>query len=167
MIERSSSTGSANARRRARLGSSRGSRDQITPRPSSAELHVSSPPYLRRSSVGREGTVTVSDSAVPLRAIKVPDDGEIGETIMQTSNKPEQVVEEVPETATKDSPNAERLNVLVAEDDPINSRIIQKRLQKSGHSVYLTVNGEECSSHYGERAAFFDIVLMDMQVSTK
>jgi CheY-like chemotaxis protein len=54
---------------------------------------------------------------------------------------------------------------LVAEDDPVNSRIIQKRLEKSGHEVYHTVNGEDCASAYGDKQAFFDVVLMDMQVS--
>ncbi len=61
---------------------------------------------------------------------------------------------------------AEKLNVLVAEDDPINSRIVKKRLEKIGHAVSLTVNGEECASAYGGKAAFFDVVLMDIQVPT-
>ncbi|KAI9803598.1 MAG: hypothetical protein M1825_001941 [Sarcosagium campestre] len=58
----------------------------------------------------------------------------------------------------------EQLNILVAEDDPINSRIVKKRLEKSGHIVSLTVNGEECSACYGERWADFDVILMDMQM---
>ena len=61
--------------------------------------------------------------------------------------------------------DAENLQVLVAEDDPINSKIIKKRLEKLGHNVYLTVNGEECSSTFGERPLCFDVILMDMQVS--
>lgn len=64
----------------------------------------------------------------------------------------------------KDSTNAKNLQVLVAEDDPINSKIIKKRLEKLGHDVFLTINGEECSSSYGEKPLSFDVVLMDMQV---
>jgi CheY-like chemotaxis protein len=60
--------------------------------------------------------------------------------------------------------DTKNFQVLVAEDDPINSRIIKKRLEKSGHKVYTTVNGEECSSAYEEKPAFFDVVLMDMQM---
>lgn len=60
--------------------------------------------------------------------------------------------------------NADNLQVLVAEDDPINSKIIQKRLERLGHKVHKTVNGEDCASAYEEKAAFFDVVLMDMQV---
>lgn len=61
--------------------------------------------------------------------------------------------------------DAKYLRTLVAEDDPINSKIIRKRLEKSGHEVYHTMNGEECARAYGERPTFFDVVLMDMQVS--
>lgn len=64
-----------------------------------------------------------------------------------------------------DLPTADHLHILVAEDDPINSKIMKKRLEKIGHTVQLTINGEECSSAYEDRAAFFDVVLMDMQVS--
>jgi len=70
---------------------------------------------------------------------------------------------QVPEK-TEEPPKADHMRVLVAEDDPVNSRIIQKRLQKLGHEVFLTVNGEECASTYGDKSGFFDIILMDMQM---
>lgn len=64
-----------------------------------------------------------------------------------------------------DTPStADHMRILVAEDDPVNSKIIKKRLEKFGHEVYLTVNGEECLSAYIEKTELFDIVLMDMQV---
>lgn len=80
---------------------------------------------------------------------------------------PPRPIFDVPNNQTKrpDPPTAEDLHILVAEDDPINSKIMKKRLEKIGHTVLLTINGEECSSAYGDRAAFFDVVLMDMQVS--
>ncbi|KAI9759244.1 MAG: Light-sensor Protein kinase [Chaenotheca gracillima] len=55
-------------------------------------------------------------------------------------------------------------NVLVAEDDPVNSKIIKKRLEKAGHEVQLTVNGEECASMYGGICKVVDVILMDMQM---
>ena len=60
--------------------------------------------------------------------------------------------------------NQDHLRVIVAEDDPINSRIIKKRLEKAGHSVHMTVNGEECASAYSDNATVSDVVLMDMQM---
>lgn len=66
---------------------------------------------------------------------------------------------------TKEPPTTEHMRVLVAEDDPVNSRIIKKRLEKIGHEVYLTINGEECYSAYSEQPGYFDLVLMDLQAS--
>lgn len=57
------------------------------------------------------------------------------------------------------------LHVLVAEDDPINSTIVRKRLEKLGHTVHLTANGKECASIYRQNAGSFDALLMDIQVS--
>jgi hypothetical protein len=57
-----------------------------------------------------------------------------------------------------------KFNILVAEDDPINSRIIKKRLEKMGHTVTLTVNGEECYEIFMNDYLEYDAILMDMQV---
>lgn len=54
--------------------------------------------------------------------------------------------------------------VLVAEDDPINSKIIKKRMERLGHDVCLTVNGAECMNLFMKNSEEYDIVLMDMQV---
>ncbi|KAJ5835871.1 CheY-like superfamily [Penicillium robsamsonii] len=56
------------------------------------------------------------------------------------------------------------LHVLVAEDDPINSSIVQKRLEKFGHTVHMTSNGKECASAYKANPTRFDAVLMDLQM---
>jgi PleD family two-component response regulator len=58
------------------------------------------------------------------------------------------------------------LHVLVAEDDPVNSKIVQKRLQRAGHTVHLTGNGEECAIAYRNSPQAFDAILMDIQVRT-
>lgn len=69
-------------------------------------------------------------------------------------------VQKVPE------PSSAKLRVLVAEDDPINMKILRKRLEKAGHTVFHTVNGEDCASAYKDGSQDFDVVLMDMQVGT-
>ncbi|KAJ5515485.1 hypothetical protein N7527_007045 [Penicillium freii] len=56
------------------------------------------------------------------------------------------------------------LHVLVAEDDPTNSTIVQKRLQKCGHTVHMTSNGKECAYAYKANPTGFDAVLMDLQM---
>jgi hypothetical protein len=36
------------------------------------------------------------------------------------------------------------MDVLVAENDPVNSKVAQKKLEKLGALVLLTANGEDC-----------------------
>ncbi|KAJ5825892.1 hypothetical protein N7474_003030 [Penicillium riverlandense] len=69
-----------------------------------------------------------------------------------------------PATALEPKTSPCTLHVLVAEDDPINSTILRKRLEKFGHSVHMTGNGKECASVYRESPGSFDAVLMDLQV---
>lgn len=118
------------------------------------------------------GLANVTDSKTPVRPIRMPGETSTGSPESEypprgdlSSRIPSRVLFDIPDKNAKVEPlNAERLQVLVAEDDPINSKIIKKRLEKVGHEVFLTINGEECSGTYGERPAFFDVVLMDMQV---
>ncbi|PLB44915.1 sensor histidine kinase/response regulator [Aspergillus steynii IBT 23096] len=83
-------------------------------------------------------------------------------------------VEQAPETQTSEKPvkpptptsptTTQTLRVLIAEDDPINGKILQKRLTKTGHSMQLTLNGEECAAAYRADPAAYDVILMDIQM---
>ena len=64
----------------------------------------------------------------------------------------------------EESPEQRQLHVLIAEDDPVNSSIVKKRLEKFGYSVRMTGNGKECASVYNESRDSFDVILMDLQV---
>jgi CheY-like chemotaxis protein len=57
-----------------------------------------------------------------------------------------------------------KLHVLVAEDDPVNSTILKKRLEKFGYQIRLTGNGKECAAVYRENPSSYDAILMDLQV---
>jgi PleD family two-component response regulator len=115
------------------------------------------------------GEITIDSSGTSLKAVKLPDDGEYPRTAHPETGS---ILEELSDEPKKVSPDpagtsAEHMRVLVAEDDPVNSRIVQKRLEKLGHKVYLTINGEECASAYGDSPQDFDVILMDMQVSSE
>ncbi|KAJ3040811.1 Light-sensor Protein kinase [Rhizophlyctis rosea] len=56
------------------------------------------------------------------------------------------------------------LNVLVAEDDLMNQKIMQKRLAKDGHKVTIANNGKECFDHFVAQQGYFDVILMDLQM---
>ena len=125
------------------------------------------PPPHKRSLDLQSGEAPINFSRTGLKAIKLPDDAgsprevhpESGSILGEVSDDSDKITLDPPDTST------EHMRVLVAEDDPVNSRIVQKRLEKLGHHVHLTVNGEECAGAFGDRPQDFDVILMDMQVS--
>ena len=54
------------------------------------------------------------------------------------------------------------LNVLVAEDNAVNQKLIERLLGKKGHTVTVVQNGREALEMVQQRA--FDVVLMDCQM---
>lgn len=62
------------------------------------------------------------------------------------------------------SPTRPHLSVLIAEDNPINSRILTRRLQKLGHEVEVAFDGQECHDHFKFQPQKVDVILMDIQV---
>ncbi|KUJ20590.1 putative phytochrome-like histidine kinase PHY2p [Mollisia scopiformis] len=58
----------------------------------------------------------------------------------------------------------ESLSVLIAEDNPINSRILSRRLLKLGHRVHLAQDGQECHDYFISGPQDFDVILMDIQM---
>ena len=151
---------------------------QITGSPTksrTSSMEAPTPQYLRMAKLEKPGESVVQDQGMPIRPVRIPGDivvsphaaaREISFTVTGASGASSSVVQ-TPQSATSTSrepASADHMRVLVAEDDPVNSRIIKKRLEKLGHEVNLTVNGEECSSSYCNKTDIFDIVLMDMQV---
>jgi CheY-like chemotaxis protein len=54
------------------------------------------------------------------------------------------------------------LDILVAEDNPVNQIVIQRLLERTGMNVRMTSNGVECQQAYNKRTP--DLVLMDCQM---
>ena len=116
------------------------------------------------------GQATVRDSRTPIKPVRVPEDEGTASISQPSPHRPtSRVLFDIPNEPVRkaEPPTADHLQVLVAEDDPINSKIIKKRLEKVGHDVFLTVNGEECANAYGDKPSSYDVVLMDMQVSSR
>ncbi|KAF2719242.1 hypothetical protein K431DRAFT_305400 [Polychaeton citri CBS 116435] len=147
-----------------------------SPRPTrSKSLEVAPvPEHLRDQKLGSPGEVMVTDQGAPIKAIRMPDDDlspmpmGLGSQSRKPSLGGRSIADTVSQSPTDRSSIAEidakNFQVLVAEDDPVNSRIIKKRLERLGHDVYLTVNGEECSTAYCEKVSCYDVILMDMQM---
>ncbi len=133
------------------------------PPQSSNLVNVAAGKSANRSAPGEE---KVRDSRAPLQAIRICENEGDGhqEVAVKSASR---VAFELPERQERSTGplDVENLSVLVAEDDPVNSKIIKKRLEKLGHTVHLTVNGEECSSAHGDHPTAYDVILMDLQVS--
>ncbi|TAL35921.1 MAG: response regulator [Alphaproteobacteria bacterium] len=61
-------------------------------------------------------------------------------------------------------PQMKPLNVLVAEDNKINQKVISGLLQKGGHSFTIAADGAEAVDHLRDENSAYDLVLMDMQM---
>lgn len=72
-----------------------------------------------------------------------------------------------PATVTSNSLLEERdparsLNILLAEDNPVNQKLALRLLEKRGHRVSLAGNGKEALSAF--ETSSFDLILMDVQM---
>lgn len=65
---------------------------------------------------------------------------------------------------TGDQSSNEHLTVLIAEDNPVNAKVLTRRLQKLGHEVLLTVDGQQCHDHFALNPQSVNVILMDIQV---
>jgi PleD family two-component response regulator len=61
---------------------------------------------------------------------------------------------------------SKRVRVLVADDNSINLQIMQRRLEKMGHSVRISWDGQECFELFKEHHSVVDFILMDLDVSS-
>ena len=68
----------------------------------------------------------------------------------------------VPAFASKAAPAQPGLRVLLAEDNPVNQRLVLRSLQKRGHQVTLAGDGRQAVQAHAE--SVFDIILMDVQM---
>lgn len=69
-----------------------------------------------------------------------------------------------PRMGPDDSGSKELLSVLIAEDNPINAKLLTRRLVKLGHEVVVTYDGQECHDHFASKLQNVDVILMDLQV---
>ena len=56
------------------------------------------------------------------------------------------------------------VNILVAEDNPINQKLVKILLEKAGYSLRIAENGREALEFYMKSPGDYDIVFMDIQM---
>ena len=60
--------------------------------------------------------------------------------------------------------HAPGLNILVAEDNPVNQRVIRGLLEHAGHKTYLAHDGEEALTMLESDGQAFDLAIIDMHM---
>lgn len=70
------------------------------------------------------------------------------------------IVDDVP-----DKTPYRHLSILIAEDNPINSRMLEHRLSKLGHSVQVATNGQACVDLFDTSSTAFDVILVSPRSS--
>lgn len=114
------------------------------------------------------------DGATPVTGVRTPE-AQVSEPMIDRADeegtpKPPSSTAAAPalvvsEAAPKTAGGQTQLQVLIAEDDPINVMVLKKRLGKLGHQIHHSVNGDDCATVYEQRPHTFDVILMDIQVS--
>jgi two-component system, sensor histidine kinase and response regulator len=62
-----------------------------------------------------------------------------------------------------DAPREANMNILLAEDNPVNRAVAERLLAKRGHSVFIAENGREALD-FASRHDNLDVILMDIQM---
>lgn len=138
--------------------------DMVLVDSTSASRHNSQGSGTSPRGIGSEDSTPKAQQRIPREPLQPRESTETA------SHKPESATSQpADQPASKPTSKPDKsespLRVLVAEDDPINAKILQKRLGKLGYTVKWTVNGEECANAYAENPTQWDVVLMDIQVS--
>ena len=88
---------------------------------------------------------------------------ELSDAITRALHTPLPVIEGASEPASAPAmKGARRLDILVADDDPINRALASGLLRRWGHRAILASNGAEALARFGERA--FDLVVLDVRM---
>ena len=118
----------------------------------------------RSSPTAERGNFSVQDSGVAIRSVKV-DESEV-DVPAARQPAPTSVTASAARNLLKPAVSfkPKSLNVLVAEDDPVNRAILKKRLEMDGHQVILTHDGSEVVEKFAKFWQNCDIILMDLQV---
>jgi CheY-like chemotaxis protein/anti-sigma regulatory factor (Ser/Thr protein kinase) len=96
-------------------------------------------------------------------------DSERGSGLAIRSSSPRMVVKPRPassNTKKPATPNAGKPVVLIADDNSVNLSILKRRLERMGHEVKTSVDGQECFDVYQEHQHTVQFILMDISVRT-
>jgi PAS domain S-box-containing protein len=115
------------------------------------------------SSVGQSGeTERLTAAGISAALTKPARQAVLKETILTALAVPTTRSTELPATLPVLADPTRRAKVLLAEDNPVNTRLARAMLEKRGHTVVTAQNGREVMRLF--RSGSFDVILMDLQM---
>jgi CheY-like chemotaxis protein len=124
-------------------------------RQTSSEITLPTPPSDILSLKALNPSATPSSSLTSLPA----------DAIVTSPSSPDLSTVRYPFPTSSVQDERHKFNVLVAEDNPLNSRLLENRPRRRGHAVQTVVDGKSCFDAFKSSPKIFDVVLMDIQVS--
>jgi hypothetical protein len=113
-----------------------------------------------------ESTAIVEEPRIPARqhVERPPISAAFDQSSVPLSNpvSPRDIIE-----STQVAPRLEKLSVLVADDNSVNLSIFKRRLEKLGHEVKTSLDGQECFDAFQEHRDAIHFILMDINVRTR
>jgi len=135
---------------------------QLARRICQEDLAPGSPFLLLTSARERQDSATFGDLGICAWLSKPLDPPDLMDAVGRALG-PALAPAKVPERDERPASVPERsLSILVAEDNPVNQRLVTRMLQKQGYSVTLVKNGREAAETFTRRS--FDAILMDVQM---
>ncbi len=130
------------------------------------QSHPSTATIMMLTSGGQRGDAArCSELGIAAYLLKPVRQSELREAIARVLNvhRPSDAVPMVTRDSLVDERDPARtLQILIAEDNPINQKLATRLLMKRGHRVTVTTNGKEALAALAEGA--YDLVLMDVQM---
>lgn len=56
------------------------------------------------------------------------------------------------------------MNILVAEDNLVSQKMLEKRIGMRGHEVVVTGDGQQCHDRFAASGGKVDVIIMDLKV---
>jgi hypothetical protein len=117
------------------------------------------------SSGTRSGTKSDLSDGIPkrpsLKSVKFPSSPVLPLRTVKRQSEPD-----IFPSAQKDEhPTRNGLAVLLADDNPVNLAVLQRRLKTMGHEVHSSRDGQQCYELFQKSRDGLDFLLMDINVS--
>ncbi|ORY05270.1 hypothetical protein BCR34DRAFT_604558 [Clohesyomyces aquaticus] len=83
---------------------------------------------------------------------------------MRYRHRPSTIPSQIAGVVMRDTPRKVRFTVLIADDNPVNLSILQRRLSKMGHEVKTSRDGQHCFETFQRHRHDVEFILMDLNM---